>query len=88
MTDFVLCSACGRALAEDQARRVPAALRWLAAFALAIGHGGLWAKTELSRPYCARCVVRVAAFAALLACVMLAAAGFGAYLWLTAPPLR
>lgn len=82
------CGYCRKPLSPGEERRVPRLLAWLAAFALAIGHGGLWAKSELARPYCARCLWKVAGFALLLASVISALAGVGARLWLTAPPLR
>ena len=82
-----LCAGCRRPLSGDQTRAIPAALALLASFALAMAHGGMWAKTELARPYCARCRRRVALFALLLAGVMGGVAAFGLHLWLTMPAM-
>lgn len=81
------CAYCRRPLTPEEVRRVPRALAWLASFALAMGHGGLWAKTELGRPYCGRCVAKVAGFALFLTAVIACIAFFGVRLWLRGPKL-
>lgn len=81
------CAYCRRSLTPAEVKRVPHALAWLASFALAMGHGGLWAKSELGRPYCAGCVAKVAGFALFVTAVIVAIASFGVRLWLSGPKL-
>jgi hypothetical protein len=81
----VLCAQCRRKLAEGEAKRIPSWLSLPVAFALAFGHGGMWAREELSRVYCVSCRRKVAGFAVLVAAVAVALASVGLALWLRGP---
>ena len=79
------CARCRKELRPEQARRVPAWVKWVASFSLAFAHGGMWANEELSRPYCARCRAVVIPMALSIAAVGLTLAGVGLLIWLRGP---
>lgn len=76
------CARCGRKLAEGEVRRVPGAVVWGAATACAFFHGGLWAREQLTRPYCARCRALLVPGIVLAAVGIFAVAAAGAIVWL------
>lgn len=74
------CDWCRDPLSPEDARPVPASMRFFVALAMALMHGGLWAMRELSLPYCARCRARIARLSALVAAtVFLLAAAIGTW---------
>ena len=79
------CARCGRRLAPDEERRVATFLAAATEIAFAFFHGGLWAKETLGKPFCASCVRLVVGLAVLISAVVLAAAAFGAAVWLHGP---
>lgn len=79
------CARCKRALEPGEERRVPVPISIAVSLAFAFMHGGLWAKEELSRPYCGPCRSRVAALGLTMTAVILSVAAFGVRLWLRGP---
>lgn len=80
-----LCAQCRRPLSPEEVRRIPQWLSLPVSFALAFGHGGMWAREELARPYCAACRRKVAGFAVFVALVAVCLAAGGLALWLRGP---
>ena len=78
----VVCSSCGRPLAEGEVRLVPRIILWGTAFAFAFMHAGNWVFRMLGGSYCARCRFKAVGAALLAACVILAAAAFAIRAWL------
>lgn len=79
------CARCGRALSEDEERRVPVLVAEGTALAFAFFHGGMWAKETLNKPFCARCVRQVVSLALAVSAVVLAGAALGLAVWLRGP---
>jgi hypothetical protein len=81
----VSCARCRKPLAPGEDRRVSPALALAASFAFAFMHGGMWAKEELSRPYCEPCRRSTTRLAAVMTAVILFFAGIGGVIWLRGP---
>ncbi len=83
--NLLTCSSCRRPLTDAEVRRVPDFVGWVAAFAFAFMHGGLWAREELRGPYCARCRAKIVPATLIIAALIFGAVAFGARLWLKGP---
>lgn len=64
---------------------MPRSIAVVASFALAFGHGGMWAAEELKRPYCARCRNAMIGFALFVTAVALGLASVGLAIWIRGP---
>jgi len=79
------CASCGRELLPGDERRAPRSVAWVTAIAFAFFHGGMWAAETMEKPFCARCVRKVATLAIAAAAVVLLAAAAGSIVWLRGP---
>lgn len=79
------CASCGKSISSGEERRVPGSVVWAISIAFAFGHGGMWAKELMGKPFCARCVSRVVTVALAVSAAILAAAAAGLAVWLRGP---
>ena len=79
------CANCRKPLKPAQERHVSAVVAVVTSAAFAFMHGGMWAKEELSRPYCEECRKKATRWALAFSAVILTAAACGVAVLLSRP---